>query len=159
MQNHPSRRKFCFYAIKILFHRDETKIASFARGKSDAVNCPRTDGSGRISVGGYVKRLYLCMLSIFSVTYLYGYHQPYAQSFSSEDCFFLGVLIHSAPLIIEAQDPHGLQDGAKAHSLVKLKLQPSQATLSYRVAAYFLKTLQIVASGFVDVCVVSFSAM
>jgi len=60
---------------------------------------------------------------------------------------------------LEAQNPQGLQDGAKAHSLVKLKLQSSQAALSYRVAAYFLKTLQIVASGFVDDFVVSFSAM
>jgi len=51
---------------------------------------------------------------------------------------------------LETQNPQGLQDGAKAHSLVKLKLQPSQATLSYRVAyAYFLKTLQIIASGFI----------
>ncbi|MBR6601013.1 MAG: hypothetical protein IKK87_04100, partial [Bacteroidaceae bacterium] len=47
------------------------------------------------------------------------------------------------------------QDGAKAHSLVKLKLQSSQATLSYRVAVYFLKTLQIIESGFVDAFVVS----
>jgi len=89
------------------------------------------------------------MLSIFSVTYLYGYHQPYAQSCSSEWLFLFLVLIHSTPLIIEAQNPQGLQDGAKAHSLVKLKLQSSQATLSYRVAAYFLETLQIVASGMV----------
>jgi len=83
-----------------LFHRDETKIASFARGKSDAVSRPRTDGIGRIPVGGYVKRLYLCMLSIYSVTYLYGYHQPYAQSCSSEWLFLFLVLIHSTPLII-----------------------------------------------------------
>ena len=65
-QKHPSRRKFCFYAIKILFHRDETKIASFARGKSDAVSRPRTDGSGRTAVGGYVRKLYLCLLNFFS---------------------------------------------------------------------------------------------
>jgi len=58
-QKQPSRRKFCFIAIKILFHRDETKIVSFIRGKSAAVNRPRTGGIGRTSVGGYVGKLYL----------------------------------------------------------------------------------------------------
>ncbi|MBQ2969617.1 MAG: hypothetical protein IJE15_04435 [Bacteroidaceae bacterium] len=52
---------------------------------------------------------------------------------------------------------------------MKLKLQSSQAALSYRVAAYFLDTLQIVASGMaliallfvslVDAFVISFSTM
>ena len=66
MQKTPSRRKFCFYAMKILFYRDETKIASSARGESAAVNCPRTNGIGRTAVGGYEEKPYLCLLSLFS---------------------------------------------------------------------------------------------
>ncbi len=40
------------------------------------------------------------MLSIYSVTYLYGYHQPYAQSCSSEWLFLFLVLIRSTPVTI-----------------------------------------------------------
>ena len=61
-----SRRKFCFIAKKILFHREENfvlsrrnKIRLLGEGKTCAVNCPRTDGAGRTAVGGYVRKLYL----------------------------------------------------------------------------------------------------
>ena len=58
--------------MKILFYRDETKIASSARGDTTSVNCPWTNGVGRTAVGGYVGKLYAqCHLWLNPSAHLY----------------------------------------------------------------------------------------
>ena len=52
-------------------------------------------------------------------------------------------------IVWRRNNPQGIQDGAKARSFREINLSSSQATLSHRVGTYFLKTLQIVASGMV----------